>query len=627
MLIGAAMLALALANGGHGAVAVGISSLVVWLTLGALLVSGRLDFGNATRALAVTVGALVLLAALAALSTAWASDDGAAFEDVNRTLLYAGTILLVGLAVRRGGAGPWLAGLALGGTAVALVALGSRLGGFGGDRELALELPLAATRLSYPIGYWNGLGYLMAMTLPCLAYLAGAARIRVSATAVAASVPVVVVLFLTSSRGALIAAAVGIGCVAWLQPQRQRLLTAAALALPAWLIAVGATAARRSHLEPPSDPGLWGIALGAGIAIVAVLVGLAFARFAARDRGPLQVPRLGPVPRVALAALALAVLAALAASAFLGSFRVAGPSGAEAGAGSDSSRSAFWSTAFDAFGDDPLHGTGAGGYPLYWNEHGSLSIPVENAHSEPIESFAELGIPGGLLFLVALLTPPLALLRRLRELSGEYRATAGCVFGVLIGGALAITIDWSWDLPAVAAPFAVCLGLAAARALEPQAAGESVDLVDASFTGYESVRGPARPGPAVLGLGAAALTLAAVCAAFILTLASIQLNVSSDRLAAGDLDGAARAARAAGALEPWSPEPSLQLATIEQAGTNYGSAGREALAAARSSPDDFRSWLVLADVEASLGATEAATAYRARATALAPLVLSRAQAQ
>ncbi len=575
----------------------------------------------------MTVGALVLLGGLAALSTGWASDDGAAFEEVNRTLFYAGAILLVGLAARRRDLPAWLAGLAIGGTAVALVALASRLGGFGGDRELALALPLAAARFSYPLGYWNGLGYLMAMTLPILLFLAGTASTRFRGLAVGASVPVIAVLFLTSSRGGLIAAAIGIACVAWQGPVRSRLLLIAVVALPAWLVAIEAVALRRSHLEPPADPGLWGIGLGIGIALVAILAGLLYRRLD-RVSVPAWVSRPGPVRKAVLGILLLGVLAALGSSAFLGSFRGEAPSGGESAASSaasDSQRAEFWGTALDALRDDPLRGTGAGGYPFYWNAHGSLPLPVENAHSAPIEELAELGLPGGALFLVALLTPLVALIRRLRHLT-DVRAPAGTVLGVILAGTLAITVDWTWDLPAAGVPLAVCLGVAVSGALQAdQPVG--VSLVDASFTGFEPGPGPARPGPALLGFGVAALTLIAAGAAAILALASIQLGVSADRLAAGDLDGAAKAARAAGTIEPWSPEPDLRLASIEMAGNNFGSAQREAAVAARASPADFRPWLVLSDSALSLGALVASAQYMVHANSLAPLVLQRADEQ
>ena len=177
------MLLLALFDGGFAPEAIGIACVAVWVALAALLASGRIGFGNATGALAWTAGSFAGFAALTAVSTGWASDDAAAFQELNRWLLYLGVVVLVALASRRGSFRAWLAGIAIGGVAIALVALGSRLLGFGGDAELALQLPLAAERLSYPLGYWNGLGYLMAM----IATLAVLVRRHAAATASPAS--------------------------------------------------------------------------------------------------------------------------------------------------------------------------------------------------------------------------------------------------------------------------------------------------------------------------------------------------------------------------------------------------------------------------------------------------------
>jgi tetratricopeptide (TPR) repeat protein len=102
------------------------------------------------------------------------------------------------------------------------------------------------------------------------------------------------------------------------------------------------------------------------------------------------------------------------------------------------------------------------------------------------------------------------------------------------------------------------------------------------------------------------------------------MSVSADRLDEGDLRGAAEAARAAEAIEPWSAEPQLRLAEIEQAGSNWESARRRAEQAVRSNPDDFRGWVLLSQLNEELDNPIAAVNYGNRATTLAPLVLERA---
>jgi O-antigen ligase len=599
------------------------------VALVALLVSRRISFGNVTGALAWTAGSFAGLALLTAVSSSWAGDDAAAFAELNRWLMYLGVVVLVALASRRGTFSAWLAGIAIGGVAVALVSLSSRLLGFGGDAELAQQLPLAAERLSYPLGYWNGLGYLMAMVATSLFWFAGTARDRGAGLAVAATIPVVAVIFLTSSRGAVLTLLIGAICVAWLMPERARLLAAAIVALPAWLVAVVAVAARRDHLEPPADPGLWGIALALGIAGLAVLAVLAFPLIARRELDPARLRRVVPVAAVAGAIALLAAVAVIGPGSFFGDFRgqtVSGDGGAASGLASGSDRSAYWGTALEAFADDPLRGIGSGGYENYWNEHGAIGTPVQNAHSAPIESLGELGILGGALFLALLLAPLLIVRRRLSDADDEIRSRLGPVLGILVVGLFAVAIDWTWDLPAAIAPFLICVGLVSGRCLVRPEAPHGSEIADARLAGYERSELPARPAPAWLGLGAFGVGAVAIWCGTVLALASIQLGLAAERLEEGDLDGAARAARSAAQLEPWSAEPSLRLAEIELTGANYESARRRAEEAVRASPQDFRSWLLLSQIQRVLGNDGATGAYLTRAVALAPYVLARIDA-
>jgi tetratricopeptide (TPR) repeat protein len=110
----------------------------------------------------------------------------------------------------------------------------------------------------------------------------------------------------------------------------------------------------------------------------------------------------------------------------------------------------------------------------------------------------------------------------------------------------------------------------------------------------------------------------ALWAGAVLALAAIQLERSADRLAEGDLSGAAEAARSAARIEPWSQEPSLRLAEIEQAAANFEAARRRAEEAARLAPEDFRPWLLLSQIHAAGGEPALAAVYATRALALAP---------
>ena len=169
--------ALAVSNGGYSReLTAGAAVAVWWAVLIAIALGGRPRSRVPTPAL----GAGICLAALAgwtAISIGWASDNGSAFFEVVRVLGYLGLFVLVVVASPRASARAWLGGLALGLVIVAGLALLSRFEpSFGGDKELGTFLPAAAGRLSYPIGYWNGLAAAMAIAVVLLVWLGGQAE-------------------------------------------------------------------------------------------------------------------------------------------------------------------------------------------------------------------------------------------------------------------------------------------------------------------------------------------------------------------------------------------------------------------------------------------------------------------
>jgi O-antigen ligase len=618
------IVALALAGGGFSAATLGAATVVLWLLLGGLLIGGRIGLGALSPRLGLLLASLVALVVWTALSLGWAADAAAGYVDLVRLLLYLGVVLTVGLAARPGTGPSWLTGIAVGGVVVALLALGSRLLGFGGDEQIAIELRPAAERLSYPIGYWNGLGYLLAMTLPALLWLAVGGRRSIAGLALAGSIPLIAALFLTSSRGAWAAAAIALLIAGSFAVPRRRLLLAALVAVPAWALAVLVTAALRDELDAVAGPTVWGPAL---LLLIVGLGSVAYLGWAALEARPQLAParplarRRVQVGIGACLALLAALVVAVGPDAFVGEFRSEGAS-AEGGTGeglvSGSGRSSFWGAALEAFEEDPLRGVGAGGYEIYWNANGDLRVPARNAHSAPLETLAELGLPGAIALLGAIVLALAAAPARLRGSPDEGGAVAAAALGIFAAGLIAIGVDWTWELPAALAPFLVALALLGGRGLEPGDTATGSLLVDARIAGYERQGEPAwlLPWAARLGIGSASVV--ALWAGAVLALAAIQLERSADRLADGDLSGAAEAARSAARIEPWSQEPSLRLAEIEQAAANFEAARRRAEEAARLAPEDFRPWLLLSRIHAADGELALAAVYATRARALAP---------
>lgn len=622
----AAIVGLAVSAGGYSGVAVGVGTALAWLTVIALVLGGRWSPRMPSPALARAALLLGALVAFTALSLAWGSDDGSGFADTVLVAGYLGGFVLAGLSLDRGSGRSLLAALAAAALTVAAVALASRLLGLGaGDAELARALPTASGRLSYPIGYWNALGALMALALPPLVHLAAESRASLArALWLAAAGPILLTAYMTLSRGALIAAGLGTAATIWLASERRRPAAALAVAIGGAIPAIAAASVLSGILDSPGTgaPGGPELALLAVVAIEAALV-LAFGDAMAGRLARAAVPdRLRP-PRTAVAAVL--VLAAVGLVAVIGPSRLIDDFQSERGdtrtlastgilSATGSGRAQFWGAALGAFADSPVHGIGAGGYSDYWNRNGTLGSPAVNAHSEPLELLAELGVFGFIAFVGFIGTLLLAGVRRARAPAAAAPAAAGV--GVLVAGSVGFLIDWTWQVPAVVVPILVIGAGLAGPAFESSrgAFGSSSDVRPRSWL----------PLPPLLRAGGLLVAaVASIWAALVLAASAAELDRSSDALARGDANGAARSARAAAALQPWAAEPWRRLTEVELAVGNLDAAALDARAAIERAPEDFQLWLLYAIVRGGQGDAAASAAAAARALALAPQVLRR----
>jgi O-antigen ligase len=625
--IAVALLLIALADGGYSGDALGAGTAIVWILVVVAMLVRPQRLGHVPPPLALATVFLIALLGLTALSLGWGNDDGAGFSEVVRLAGYLGVFVLAGLLAQPGGGRSILTAIAAGIVAVALVALASRLLGIGGgDADLAGQLPPSAGRLSYPLGYWNGLGALMALAVPALVHLAaetGAGRRR--SVALAAMAPVLLTAYMTSSRGALLAALLGAGVMIAFATERRRavavLAAGIAVALPAM---VGATVAD-GILDTPGtgSPGTaeWAVIalLLAGV-LLALLAGAAMVR-GMEKLGGLAAGRLRVPPRIAVS-VAIAVLAGLVVLTGPGRLiddfsSISSETRTEASTGilsaSGSGRAQFWGTALDAFADEPLQGIGAGGYATYWNRHGSIGTPARNAHSEPLELLAELGIAGLASFLGFAGVIALAGLRRARGPGG---ALAGAGLGVLAAGSVGHLIDWTWQIPAVTVPMLIVgAGLAGSAFASSTRPEPSMGETKGTW---------AVPAP-LAGAVLLVLAIPAIWAAGVLAVATTRIDQSKSALANGEPADAARAARAAIEIEPWAAEPWLQLAEIERTVDNVEASKRAARMGIQRAPDDFRGWLLVSTLEGQKGNGTLGANYAFRAVSLAPLLLPRIQ--
>lgn len=616
------IVALSMAGGGYSGLAVGSATVTVWLLVLGVLLTGR-GRPTARPAFATATLGLAALLGFTALSLGWASDDGAGFADAVRLAGYLGTFLLVGLIVPRGGGARALEGIALGVVVVSVIALASRLAGLGdGDADLVALLPAAGGRLSYPVGYWNALGALMALAVPLLVWIGTEARSPWLRTTAIAAMPLpLLAAYMTGSRGALLAAALGAAAFIPFAADRWRAGAALALGVAAALPAIVAATVEDGILDGygSGDPGrpelVVVLLLLAGSATLLARGGRWVAR-ASRRGATLFDPsresgrgRLG-IPLLAILATGLGLLLFAGPGGLIDDLRAPPEQEGRAEGGiftaSGSGRAQFWGTALEAFADAPVKGIGAGGYASYWNRAGSIETPVRNAHSEPLELLAELGLAGLACFLTF---TGAAFVAGLRAARGAGGSRAGAAVGLMVAGSVGFLIDWTWQVPAVVVPFLIAAALVTGGALEPDGTRHAP---------------PRRLAWVVAAGSSIVVAVAALWAGGVLAIASAQLTAGGEALERGELSEAAQSVRAAIAVEPWASEPWVRLAEVERAAGNLEAAQRDMEAAIERAPDDFRPWLLSSVIQAELGNRGATIAYALRAKTLAPLVLRRA---
>jgi hypothetical protein len=588
--LAAATLALGLAHGGYDVQTYAIGAILVWWAVIVGVALRVLPRGPLPRPAGLALVALTGLAALTAASAAWSGDVGRSVEEAVRTAGYLGILVLALLAARPGDARAWLSGITIGLTLIAVAALGSRMlpGAFPAP-ELAASLPSAAPRLSYPLGYWNGLGAAMAPAATLLVWFGAAAASRlVRALATAAIAPTLLALYLTSSRGGVLVLGAGLLCLLVLGPRRVQLCAGALLGLAATAVLAFVASGLEAVIDgaPVRNANTQGLTM---LAVTLLAVGaVGVARYLLDGR----VERLAPGPdarRVlagAAVVLAAAGIWALDPVARIDRFS-APPTATGSGAGfvnrhllslDGNGRLQFWNSAIDAFQRHPAAGIGAGAFEAFWAREGSLAYFIRDAHSLPLETAAELGI-GGLAMLLALVVA-VALGARSRLRDAPDRGAVTAAIAVVACGAIAAAIDWTWELPAAFAP-----GLLAGAVLVGPALGGTARVMR---------------GAGALRAGVLLVAAVAVAVSALVLFGETRLSASREASARNDLPAAAAAARDAAAIVPWSSKPRLQLAVVREAQGDDAGAADAVDAALRRAPDDWRAWVISARIRTRL---------------------------
>lgn len=628
LLVAAAYAALAFSNGGYSTELIAAVTVAEWWIVILALIT-RVWPGGVVPGPAIRAGAcLAALGAFTALSMIWANDAGRAFVEVVRVAGYLGLFVMVVISSGRTGARPWLLGIAGGLGIVVLGSLASRFDPslFGGaDRSLFAQLPAAQGRLSYPVGYWNGLGACMAMGVALFAWLGAQARSAVARAGATAALPLFgLAMFLSSSRGGYLAAGVA-ALVLVLLLRRQVELLGTLLLGAAGTTALSLLANGRGdllHGLSTSAAYSQGRLMAVATAVCVALVGVA--RFLADRRlASMKLPRISPRAMITAAVVAVGIALIVvgpvnAFHEFVDTKDIAGSGGGHLTSGTGSGRYQFWGAALDAFGSRPLLGIGAGNYDLWWNLHGSINVMARDAHSLYLETLAELGVVGLGLLLGVLAIVILSAARRLAvPRPADRNAVVPAALALLAAALTSAALDWTWELPAAFAPAfaaaALLCGPATASAWTATAPNRPAPV------GANGSRRRRRRGEQ-FGLGVTTILLAwlAIWVAGDQLIAAIKLDSSRDAVDGGQLEEAAQDARDAAAIQPWSPEPQLQLALVDKQLGNLAAAQQAARKAVDLASEDWRGWLVGAEVAAASGRPAAARLELARANQLSP---------
>jgi O-antigen ligase len=421
----------------------------------------------------LALAGLALLAVWTAVSISWAPESTSAVADADRLLLYL-TGFAAALAVldTRWAVRAIEPALALGCLVVIGYGLSERLlpGALHFERDLS-----TFGRLAQPLTYWNAMGTLGAIgVVLCARLTADASRSpRLRAVAAGASVPLFLGTYLTYSRGALGAMAVGLAVLLVLARDSAQ-VRALALLIPAGVVACvpGALFDGVQKLEGPMST-----REGQGAAMLAILAALMAAvafvqlRRARRESTAAAAPRaLGRRARIAvIAGFVAVVVAAFAVPAILNEQKLQGGQVGATNARlapSDSNRFAYWRVALKTFGDHPLKGIGSGGFSVAWLRERDIPQFATDAHSLYIETPAELGIVG--LLALALFLGGVVW--------GAARAHArDPLLAIGLVAALSVWLvhaglDWLWEMPAVTLP-ALLVAAALLRTAEGSPAG------------------------------------------------------------------------------------------------------------------------------------------------------------
>ena len=538
--------------------------------------------GPALRCTRLQWAALALFAAQAlwtALSIFWATSRANAWEETNRTLLYAVGIALVVAAVRWSGPRGFKVLGALTAAAVSVVALiiAVRLGT---SDDPARFFP--GGRLTYPVTYHNGqacllmLGFWLVLGLAngfgAVRPLDGApGRSGARAVLVRSVQPLLLALgvlflelaLLPQSRGALWATFLVVPFFVILSTNRFRaLVDLAIVALPVVIFWDRMNAVYAAVRDGTSvDAAVSSMLSAVGVSVLIVIAAWLVTWVVERMLAPLshRVIRWAAVVLVvlALAGLATGLVYADNRTGGLGDYlgdrweeftadrAEVSETGSRFTAVGLNGRLTQWKVAAQAFEEHPLLGVGAQNFEVYWYQHRSTLLEIRQPHSQPMQLLAELGLPGLVLWVafVVLALARAVVLRFRRARARADQAVLAAMITATLSWFIHSSADWLWQLAAVSLPAMMLLGGLVAAGGSGGTSGSAAPQPAASRPAWR--RWTTRPVLAVLAL------------AVLVSAALPFLSLRYSDMAAGARDAETMLARTntAAALDPTSVQP------------------------------------------------------------------------
>jgi O-antigen ligase len=616
----ALLVSVAIAGGGYDVTTRHIAALAVWLVVVGLLVFGAGAAATLGRPIYWTAGLLGGFALLSAISSLWSGSVELSVIEADRVLTYLGVYLAAFLIAQTDLRRQRFAeGLVISFVVVAVLALGSRLL----PHVLDVGSLGEGARLRYPLEYWNADGTMFGIAVATLLWMSRrAAWSALRWLSVAAIPAVLLALYLTYSRGGVLALAISAGILIALSRDRLWLTATLAIGAIGAVPAVLAVQARDSLADNVAnqaavDQGLTVLLiLLAGIAVAAALFagllrlerreGTLTGRAVEFSRHPTVLKTAAVV--AAVIAIGIAIAIGGRASDQFSSSDVALPDQPESRFSSleGTGRSDFWRVAIDTFGENPVIGTGAGTYQFDWEEKRSIDLPLHNAHSLYLETLAELGAIGGIL-IIALVGGVLwwAFLAW-RDARDERRELQAIVFAALVAMAVALGIDWFWEILGMGSVFFLFAALAiAARCAQEEPAGRP----ERSDEGRR------------WGLTAAALVVAWISAVALVgpLLVEHEIEASQDAAAENDLVKAVDRAERARSIEPFAASPYVQLGLLAQLQGEYDAAISHFTNAIDREGENWQWYYLRSKVEREAGDERAADADLEKARELNPI--------